>query len=162
MQNVRISAELLEQCFAHGRQTYPEEACGVLSGPAADPQAITQVHPIANLINEMHAKDSQRFPRTGRDGYFLDPRVYMKLERALAAESRSIRAIYHTHVDVGAYFSQEDRTQATWNDAPLFPGLFYLVCGVKDGEPDGALVAYFDDARREFAEYRLDEQGRRA
>ena len=145
-----IPQHLLQQCFAHGAGTYPEEGCGLLSGPA-EGDAVDGYHPIANILNQMHAEDPQRYPRTGVDGYFMDPREMMRLERELAKQGRRVKVIFHTHVDVGAYFSAEDKTRALWAGEPLLPGMVYLVCGVKQRQPDGAILAWFDDAAKDFA-----------
>jgi len=145
-----IPRALLERCFTHGATTYPEEGCGVLSGPA-DGGALDGYHPIANVLNAMHAQDPERYPRTAANGYFMDPGETMRLEKALAAQGRQLRVIFHTHVDVGAYFSQEDKTRALWAGEPLLPGVVYLVCGVRARQPDGAILAWFDEAARDFA-----------
>lgn len=156
----RMPRNLLAQCFAHGRETYPHEACGVLSGPADSPAAVSEAHRIANILDALHRRDPEHYPRTARKGYVLDPYGYLKVERALEAKGHRIKAVYHTHIDVGAYFSPEDRKHALWNGKPVFPSVFFLVCGVKNGEPDGAVIAYFDEQHRAFSELRLDEQGR--
>ena len=156
----RIPSKLLAHCFAHGRETYPREACGVLSGPAASPGAISKAHRIANILDALHRRDPEHFRRTARTGYVLDPSGYLTVERALEARGHRIKAVYHTHVDVGAYFSAEDRKRALWDGKPIFAGVFFLVCAVKNGEPDGAVIAYFDEEHRAFTEVRLNEQGR--
>ena len=145
-----IPKALLQRCYAHGAQTYPEEGCGILSGPAGA-DAVDGCHPIDNVLNRMHAEDPGRYPRTGADGYFMDPAQMMRLDRALAKEGRAVKVIFHTHVDVGAYFSAEDKTRALWAGEPLLPGIAYLVCGVKARRPDGAILAWFDDTTRDFA-----------
>jgi proteasome lid subunit RPN8/RPN11 len=150
MPPVTLPAALLQHCFEHGRQTYPEEACGYLSGPESAAGALTKAHPIPNIQNRMHAEDPQTYPRTAREAYFLDPKVRLPLERRLRAEGRALRVIYHTHPDVGAYFSAEDQRKALWNGEPLFPGVVYLVCGVTNGKPDGAILAWWDVESRQF------------
>ncbi len=145
-----IPKPLLERCFAHGAATYPEEGCGVLSGPAGG-DTVDGWHVIANVLNAMHAEDPQRYPRTAAEGYFMDPAAMMRLEKSLAAQGRAVKVIFHTHVDVGAYFSQEDKTRALWAGEPLLPGIVYLVCGVRQRQPDGAILAWFDEATRDFA-----------
>ncbi|HKI98136.1 MAG TPA: M67 family metallopeptidase [bacterium] len=144
-----IPPALVQRCFAHGASTYPEEGCGALSGPA-NGDAVDGYHPIANILNQMHAEDPERYPRTGANGYFMDPAEMMRLEKALAAEGRAVKVIFHSHVDVGAYFSAEDKTRALWAGQPLLPGIAYLVCGVKARQPDGAILAWFDDDAGDF------------
>lgn len=153
---IAIPPELLRHCYAHGKETYPEEACGYLSGPESESGALTEAHAIPNILTRLHGEDPERYPRTGKDGYFLDPKVRLPLERRLRTEQRALRVIYHTHPDVGAYFSAEDQKQATWNGEPLFPGVIYLVCGVTRGEPDGAILAWWDDATKGWQEFRIE------
>lgn len=146
-----IPPALLEQCYAHGAATYPEEGCGVLSGPA-DGDTVDAWHPIPNVLNAMHAEDPERYPRTAAEGYFMDPAAMMRLEKALGTQGRKVKFIVHSHVDVGAYFSAEDKTRALWpgTDLPAMPGMVYLVCGVKARRPDGAILAWYDDVERAF------------
>ena len=153
---IKIPPEILNRCFTHGGETYPEEACGVLSGPADDPTRLTGTHPIENTLGRLHAEDPERYPRTPREGYVLDAAAYVKLERALAEEGKKIRVIYHTHVDVGAYFSEEDKKQATWGGEPIFPNLVYLVCGIKARKPDGSILVDFNQETREFDEHPVE------
>ena len=47
--------------------------------------------------------------------------------------------IYHSHINVGAYFSEEDKKQATYDGNLLYPGVNYLVIDVtKDSADSGA------------------------
>ncbi len=155
MKLLNIPQTLLRQCFERGAQGYPEEVCGVLCGPESDPLSVTTIHALANIQTQLHAEDPQRYPRTAREGYVLDPKEHMLLERKLGREGQAIRVIYHTHVDVGAYFSQEDMRRALWDGQPLFPGVGYLVCGIKNRQPDGAVIAWFDEAKGAFTEVRI-------
>lgn len=152
---IAVPKHLLDQCFAHGAETWPEEACGYLSGPEAAAGAITDGHPIPNIQNRMHAEDPVTYPREATEAYFLDPKVRLPLERRLRAEQRAIRVIYHTHPDVGAYFSAEDQRKALWNGEPLFPGVYYLVCGVTKRQPDGAILAWWDEATKAWNEHQV-------
>lgn len=153
---IAIPPALLERCFAHGKETYPEEACGYLTGPEDRAGALSEAHSIPNIQNRMHAEDPETYPRTAREAYFLDPKVRLPLERRLRAEGRAIRVIYHTHPNVGAYFSAEDQRKALMpNGDPIMPGVVYLVCGVTGGEPDGAILAWWDEAGRTWREHRI-------
>ena len=156
MKLIDIPEALLSASFEHGIKAYPEEGCGVLSGPA-DTDTVDTFHPIENVLNRLHEEDPESYPRTAADGYVLDPQAMHKLERELAANKRKIKVIVHSHVDVGAYFSQEDKDRATWAGEPLLPGIVYLVCGVKENKPDGAILAYFDATSRTFETQRLTD-----
>ncbi|MCZ6533950.1 MAG: Mov34/MPN/PAD-1 family protein [SAR324 cluster bacterium] len=153
---ISIPKELLQRCYAHGAEAYPEEACGVLSALEDDPQRLTGFHPIANTLGKLHEQDPKRYPRTPHEGYVLDPLSFAKLERSLQDQGERIRIIYHSHIDVGAYFSEEDKKQATWDGNPILPGMFYLVCGIKARKPDGAILAAFNENTRDFDEEKVD------
>ncbi|MFI5400213.1 MAG: Mov34/MPN/PAD-1 family protein [SAR324 cluster bacterium] len=155
MNELTIPEDLLQRCFALGVQGYPEEVCGVLAGPESDPKRLTAAHPVRNILNRLHAEDPERYPRTAAEGYVLDPKEHMLLERKLTQEGQTIRVIFHSHVEVGAYFSEEDKRRALWDGEPLFPGVAYLVCGIKERRPDGAILARFDPGRRDFTETRI-------
>jgi adenylyltransferase/sulfurtransferase len=146
-----IPPGLLQLCFAEGSARYPEEACGLLSGPASDSEALSEFHPIVNQLNRMHELDPARYPRTAREGYYLDPLALLKTERALKERGHAVRVIFHSHPDVGAYFSEEDRERALWDGQPVYPGVLYLVCGIKAGKPDGAILAAYNEQTRDFA-----------
>ena len=74
----------------------------------------------------------------------IDPLEQLKLERQLKERGNQIRVIYHSHPDVGAYFSEKDIEDALWDGRPRYPGVVYLVCGVRKGKEDGAILAEFD------------------
>ena len=61
-----------------------------------------------------------------------------------------MRVLYHSHLDVGAYFSETDAAAATMGgDKPSYDGLFYLVTSVRKGVVDDhKLFAWDPDGRR--------------
>lgn len=157
MQEFDIPSDILGRCYAHGRETYPEEGCGVLSGPDNGGADLDGWHPIDNILNRMHTEEPERYPRTAANGYLIEPGKMMRLEKELAVRGHKIKVIFHTHVDVGAYFSEEDITRALWAGRPVLPGIAYLVCGIKDSEPDGAILACFDESRETFVTVPVEE-----
>ncbi len=146
----KISKNLLEACFAHGQGHYPEESCGVLSGPVGQEAPVDGFTPIPNIINALHAKNPQHYPRTGRNGYVMDPLVLRQTERELAGQKRAIRIYMHSHIEVGAYFSDEDKARALWAGQPIAPGIAYLVCGIQKKGPDGAILACYHPSTQNF------------
>jgi proteasome lid subunit RPN8/RPN11 len=106
-----LPESLLEEIYAHCRGTYPEEGCGVLTGPVGR-AAVTGVHPCANIQNRLHAEDPDSHPRDARTAYRIDPRDLFDLTRAVRDRGEELKGIFHSHADVGAYFSDEDQRQA--------------------------------------------------
>jgi len=141
---MRISEQILAECHAHGVEAYPEETCGFIVGNLDDAESLETVYPMRNIMNEMHREDPEQFPRTGRDGYMIDPREHMKLERSLKKAGKQIKVIYHSHPDVGAYFSEKDKEDALWNGNARYPGITFLVCATNKGKPGDAILADFN------------------
>ncbi len=104
------------------------EVCGfvVRKGEALD------VVPVENVADRYHERDPAAFPRTSRDGYLMDPRAQLKVHVALASDGEIV-AVWHSHVEVGAYFSEKDRADALVDGTQVIPGAEYLVFGVRGG-----------------------------
>lgn len=147
---ISISREILEQCYAHGMEAYPEEACGLISGNAEEDCHLDEVHPMKNVMDDYHMQDPHTYPRNNRNAYMMDPLAQMKLEKSLKKQHRRVRVIYHSHPDVGAYFSDKDKAEALWHGEPRLPGVHYLVCGIKQKQKDGAILANFNSETKDF------------
>jgi len=106
-----LPERLVAEIYAHCEARYPEEACGVLSGPPAERLA-TRVHPCANIQNRLHAEDPKANPRDARTAYRIDPKDLFEVTRVTRDQGLELKAIFHSHADVGAYFSDEDQAQA--------------------------------------------------
>ncbi|MGB8932583.1 MAG: M67 family metallopeptidase [Anaeromyxobacteraceae bacterium] len=92
-----------------------------------------EVLPVENVADRYHARDPAAFPRTSRDSYLMDPRAQLRVHEGLAATGGEIVAVWHSHVEVGAYFSEKDRADAAVDGAQVLPGVEYLVFGVRGG-----------------------------
>ncbi len=120
-----IVARLVALCEADpGR-----EVCGfVLRREGA-----LHVVPVANVADRYHAVDPERFPRTSRDSYLMDPKEQLRVHRELEAWGGEIAAVWHSHVECGAYFSEKDQADAVVEGVQAVPGAEYLVLGVRGG-----------------------------
>ncbi len=92
-----------------------------------------EVEPIPNVADRYHAKDPARFPRTSRESYLMDPRSQLQVLEAVERDGAEIVAVWHSHVEVGAYFSAKDRADAVIDGVQQVPGAEYLVLGVRGG-----------------------------
>jgi len=92
-----------------------------------------EVLPIPNAADRYHERDPERFPRTSRDGYLMDPRAQLAVLEDLAARGGEVAAVWHSHVEAGAYFSAKDRADAVVDGVQQVPGAEYLVFGVRGG-----------------------------
>jgi proteasome lid subunit RPN8/RPN11 len=67
-----------------------------------------------------------------------------------------IRAIYHSHPQHAAYFSAEDKKQATVWDEPSYPDATQIVVSVIDGEVREIKAFRWQEAARDFVEVPLE------
>lgn len=132
---IDLPADALRAAIAHCEAAYPNEGCGVfVEGP--DGRLIAR--PMANVIDKYHAKDPKRFPRTARTAYLFDPREQMEV---FDGKSKVV-CVFHSHADVGAYFSEEDRRMAVMDGQPVLPGVAYLVISVRKTADDLKLFTW--------------------
>ncbi|HEY5142938.1 MAG TPA: M67 family metallopeptidase [Solirubrobacteraceae bacterium] len=119
---MRISAELLAIIVDHARREHPNECCGVIGTRAG---AAVSVHPAENV-----AASPLRFEVDG-----------LELHRLLTEiEDRGdeLGAIYHSHTRSEPHPSQTDV-----NFAAAWPGVEWLIVGLKDGPDAEADVRSF-------------------
>jgi [CysO sulfur-carrier protein]-S-L-cysteine hydrolase len=112
-----------------------------------------EVVPVPNVADRYHGADPERFPRTSRDSYLMDPKVQLRLQREIDAWGGEIVAVWHSHVEVGAYFSEKDRADAVVDGIQTMPGAEYLVMGVRGGRVTETKRFRWDG--REFVEAEL-------
>jgi [CysO sulfur-carrier protein]-S-L-cysteine hydrolase len=122
--------EVLDRLAAVCEADPEREVCGfvIRRGGALE------IVPIANVADRYHEKEPERFPRTSRTSYLMDPRAQLRVHESLLDGRGEIVAVWHSHVEVGAYFSEKDRADALVDGEPLLPGAEYLVLGVRGGK----------------------------
>lgn len=98
-----IRADLVEAMVAHARADHPDEACGVLAGPAGS--GLPERH-----IAMVNAERSPTF-------YRFDSQEQLKVWRALEQSGEAPIVIYHSHTATEAYPSRTDVSLAAEPDA---------------------------------------------
>lgn len=91
-----------------------------------------EVVKVQNVADRYHELDPAAFPRTSRDSYLMDPRALLCVQED-APDGAEVVAVWHSHVEVGAYFSAKDRADAVVDGIQLVPGADYLVFSVQGG-----------------------------
>ncbi|ETX04535.1 Mov34/MPN/PAD-1 family protein [Candidatus Entotheonella palauensis] len=149
-----LAPHVLQDIYAHARETYPEECCGLLMG--ADHSAeIDEVKRCVNEQNRYHELDPERFPRTAREAYYLGGKDLRFLMESLSS-ARPVKVIYHSHPDAGAYFSAEDTRAALGREPdetaePQYPVDHIVI----DAQPDriaGAKLFRWSPSERTFVQ----------
>ena len=149
-----VSRALLARVEEEARAAYgrDEEACGFLVGPEADALLCDEVVPMENRANKLHELDPETYPRTGRMYFDLDPMKFERRVREGKSNGRPVKVLYHSHLDVGAYFSDTDAQAAKMGgDAPAYE-LAYLVTSIRGGNVDDHKLFVWDHAKAAFIE----------
>ncbi len=160
--NLTIPRTVIERVDEEARRAYTrdEESCGFLVGPADDGKRVDGIVPMVNRADALHRLDPQTYPRTARTYFDIDSMKFEAAIRRGEAEGRPVKVLYHSHLDVGAYFSPTDADVAKMGqNAPPWD-LAYLVTSVRGGEVDDRKLFVWDVASEAFVESRLEvEEG---
>ncbi|MFW5829546.1 MAG: Mov34/MPN/PAD-1 family protein [Planctomycetota bacterium] len=150
-----IAPEHVETMAAHARTWYPGECCGLLI-TGADDSVVRRVICMDNLQDTYHERFPEDFPRTSRDGFKLDERAYARIDADARAAGERVLAIFHSHIDCGAYFSDEDKAMAAPFGEPNQPELCHVVLDCQPGPTVVGAKAFRWDGS-DFAEHRLPD-----
>lgn len=122
-----VPEAILAEVFSHAREAFPAECCGWLAGPRGG-AAVTRVRRCHNA----YAPDEHPTAgdRTAETAYVIGGADLLALCRELDGDEPP-RAIYHSHPNGRAYFSETDRRVATdpWGEGPVYP-VAQLVVGI--------------------------------
>ncbi|MDB4976510.1 MAG: Sulfur carrier protein adenylyltransferase ThiF [Myxococcaceae bacterium] len=137
--DLTITSEVLTQIQQHAREAYPSECCGFLSGPADEPSLLDAFQREDNEADKYHKLDPETFPRTSRDYFKINELRAAKAFAAGEKSGRPIKVIYHSHPDVGAYFSAEDAGTFASNNTLMWPCAFIVMASRADHVADTKL-----------------------
>jgi proteasome lid subunit RPN8/RPN11 len=144
-----VTPGALAAIYAHAQREYPRECCGIIYGPRGATVA-DRAEARVNAQDRLHAEDPVRYPRDAHTAYNFDTKDLFDLQRSLRGDNPA-KIIYHSHVDVGAYFSQEDAAAALCEDEPWYPVEYVVIDVRSDGARTAAQFAW-DAAARAFVE----------
>jgi len=125
---MKLNKDVLDQIYAHAIKEYPDECCGIITGN--DNGQI--VHMCENIQNKMHAEDPTGFPRDARTAYFIDRSTFDNIISSSLKKGEVVLALYHSHAEHEAYFSEEDVAAQTVFGEPEFPDALHVVISVMD------------------------------
>jgi len=111
-----LTADLYDKIVAHARADHPDEACGVIAGPAGTGRP-------ERFIPMLNAERSPTF-------YRFDSAEQFQVWREMDERDEEPVVIYHSHTATGAFPSRTDISYASE------PGAHYVVVSTR--EPDRA------------------------
>jgi proteasome lid subunit RPN8/RPN11 len=146
-----VTPEALAEIYAQATREYPRECCGIVFGPKSQPVA-DRVRACVNIQDALHAEDPVQNPRDARTAYNLGAGDLFALQKSLRGDAPA-KIVYHSHVDVGAYFSETDQAAARMDDEPAYPVEYVVVDAKADGAKGAAQFAW-DTAKKTYVEVR--------
>jgi proteasome lid subunit RPN8/RPN11 len=111
-----IAAGLRDQIVAHARTDHPDEACGVVAGPAGSDRP-------QRFIPMLNAERSPTF-------YRFDSLEQLRVWREMDDRDEEPVVIYHSHTATEAYPSRTDVSYASE------PGAHYVLVSTRDDAVD--------------------------
>jgi len=96
-----LNFENLERIYSHASGVYPEECCGFVFADGT-------IHLGTNIQNELNQRNPDTYKRNAANGYTFSVLGTVALNKSFRSDNPAV-VIYHSHPDVGAYFSTEDR-----------------------------------------------------
>ena len=142
-----VTPSELEAIRKQAADEYPSESCGLVFVRGAERLLL----PCRNDQDAKHAEDPQRYPRDARTAYYIHADDLRRIGQ-LEVQGYSMAVIYHSHVDVGAYFSPTDRKQALLSG---YLDQVYVVTSVVAGKAEATKAFRWDAAKDEFVETEL-------
>ncbi|HTR71304.1 MAG TPA: M67 family metallopeptidase [Mycobacteriales bacterium] len=109
---LRISAALKEQIVAHARRDHPDEACGVIAGPAGSDRP-------ERFVPMLNAARSPTF-------YEFDSMEQLRVWREMDDRDEEPVVIYHSHTATEARPSRTDISLA------MEPGAHYVLVSTRE------------------------------
>ena len=125
-----IERETYDAIVEHARKDHPDEACGVVAGPAGSDRAV-------RFVPMLNAAMSPTF-------YEFDSGDLLRLYKEMDERDEEPVVIYHSHTATEAYPSRTDITLAQE------PGAHYVLVSTRDGADSPAY-----DGPVEFRSYRI-------
>ena len=150
--DIEVDSQSWSAIEARALAVYPDECCGLL---AAHGRGIFVVHECENIQNKLHKADPDEHPRTAETAYRMDDLQVSKILTATENAGGHLYAIYHSHVDCDAYFSEEDQNAAQFFGEPAYPGVTYLVISVVDRKVANRKAFCWSDDAGQFGDVPL-------
>lgn len=129
----------LAAVYAASERAYPAEACGFIRRSG--------VRECANAVESLQADGWKVSDRTVETGYAFGAADLLELNRSFDSDD-PVTVIFHSHPDVGAYFSAEDERHAIVDGVPAYPVDHLVVDTTASGVREARLFRFDPEARR--------------
>src|ERR1051326_8525727 len=132
---IKVKREHLDTIKQHGKESFPNECCGLLLGTMAEGvKVLVETMPIAN------ARESE----AQRNRYLISSDERFRAERYARKQNIGVIGCYHSHPNAPARPSGFDRDHAP------FPVESFMIVSVRDGRPEDLTSWVLAEDRSEF------------
>jgi proteasome lid subunit RPN8/RPN11 len=106
---IRLTPAAAYAIARHAEATYPNECVGLLLGQINEGRkTVSAIYPVDNTwegqVNLAESDD----PQSQRDRFYLDPRDYLRADRAAREQGLDVVGCFHSHPDHPARPSERD------------------------------------------------------
>jgi proteasome lid subunit RPN8/RPN11 len=128
-----LSAAARQAIAAQAMAEYPNECVGLLLGRIeGDDKMVTAAYPVENRWEGQVALAETDNANSRQDRFYLDPRDYLRADRAARTQGLDIVGCYHSHPDWPAEPSERDRVGAQGVGGGT--GFTFLIQSVRAGQ----------------------------
>lgn len=146
-----ITERALDDISRHAMETFPEECCGVI---LFDGQT-DHVRRCKNVQNIKRAKNPELFQRDATIAYYIDEQEFEGIKLETERSGAAIKALYHSHPQHEAYFSEEDKASACAFGEPTYPGTAQIVISIYDRVVKQISAYGWAEEKKDFVEISL-------
>jgi len=146
-----VAKKHLDEIHRHAIEEYPYECCGIIIGKSGSEED-TVLYRCTNIQNKLHKKDPQTFVRDARTAFYIDPGELIRIIKKAESSGMKIITFYHSHPDHDAYFSEEDKRMALFENEPVYPEASYLVVSVRQGQINSQALFAWDSDKYVFTQ----------
>ena len=144
----RLTPAARAAMVARAEAEFPEETCGFIFRDGG----LLEVRPMENIQNRLHLEDPGTHSRDARTAYCFEPREMLRVLDQNERAGKPLCAIYHSHPDHDAYFSETDSAAAAPFGEPSYPGVVHLVLSVRGGKFAGLKGFDWSEAESRYVE----------
>lgn len=145
-----LSHENLQRIYHHACSTYPEECCGLVFADGT-------VRHRVNIQSDLNRRQADIHTRTAANGYTFSVADTLAMNQSFRS-SNPVTVIYHSHPDVGAYFSREDENKALFMGKPAYPVAYLVVDVCKDHAKAAKLFQWNGKCFALIQEFHVNEE----
>ena len=127
---MKLQKSIIEKIYDHALREYPHECCGIVTGRGT----LQRIHICKNIQNQLHGEDPLRYPRDARTAYVIERGEFDSVLSSANERGEEVLALYHSHCEHEAYFSEEDVAAQTVFGEPELPDTVHVVISVMDRE----------------------------